>query len=70
MKILMLIAALVLLGVYGLHRYTHRKYPQDNAGRRSGQDRRKTFDARKNRMRRSDIDRRDQSDRRRLLRIK
>ena len=47
-----------------------RKYPQDNLGRRSCQDRRKTFVAKNKNLRRSDRDRRNQNDRRQLLRIK
>ena len=47
-----------------------RKYPQDNLGRRSGPDRRKTVVPKKKNLRRSNRVRRNQNDRRQLLRIK
>ena len=70
MKSLIIVSLIIILGIYFFKKIPKRKYKQDNLGRRSGKQRRKTFDATKNRVRRSDRDRRNQTDRRRSLRIK
>jgi hypothetical protein len=66
--ILLFILSIVGLYLYGT--YVKRDAYHDNCGRRSGRSRRKTFDAKKNYMRRSDKDRRSKSDRRKFLRAK
>jgi len=70
MKPWIIVSILILLGISLYRMPTKRKYKHDNIGRRSGKNRRKKFDARKDRMRRSGKDRRTQKDRRQLLRFK
>ena len=70
MKAFVIIFILFLLGFWLFHLKSKRKNLGDNAGRRSGKDRRKTFKAKKNYMRRSNLERRSQPDRRKLLRTK
>ena len=69
MKTLIIIFILTISGIYLFRKRFKRKKPHDNAGRRSGKERRKTFDATKNHMRRSDRDRRSQKDRRKFQRV-
>lgn len=70
MEFIILSAVLILLlGVYFYPNLASRKKPLYNDGRRSGTDRRKSFIASKNRVRRSDKDRRQFSDRRREPRL-
>jgi hypothetical protein len=66
--ILLFILSIVGLYLYGT--YVKRDAYHDNYGRRSGRSRLKTFDAKKNYMRRSDINRRSLLDRRKFLRAK
>ncbi len=66
--IILLFLFLAALYLYGT--YVNRDAYHDNCGRRSGRSRRKTFDAKKNYMRRSKKDRRSQPDRRKFLRAK
>ena len=66
--LLLLVSSIVGLYLYGT--YFKRDAYHDNCGRRSGRSRRKTFDAKKNYMRRSDKNRRSLLDRRKFLRAK
>jgi len=68
MKILIIAAIIAALGIYIYFSRHIRKYRNDNQGRRSGTDRRKSFIASKNRIQRSNKERRQTSDRRRVLR--
>jgi hypothetical protein len=70
MNILIIFCVLSILSVYLFLAITNQKYSFDNAGRRSGIDRRKSFSAGKNRMRRSGKDRRYTVDRRKQQRMK
>ena len=58
MKFLIIVAVLTILAVYLYLIRKNRKYPFDNNGRRSGENRRKIFVASKNKIRRSDKERR------------
>jgi hypothetical protein len=69
MKFLIISAILALLGVYLYFSLAVRKIFFDNDGRRSGSDRRKSFVASKDRMKRTDKERRQSVDRRRQYRI-
>jgi len=71
MGTLVLVLVFLLLGIFIFMSYTSRKIKiNDNLGRRSGGNRRKSFIASKNRMRRSDKDRRELKDRRNKIRTK
>jgi hypothetical protein len=69
-NIIILLFVLSLVGFYLYGIYFKRNAYHDNCGRRSGRSRRKSFDANKNHMRRSDRDRRSQPDRRKFSRAK
>jgi hypothetical protein len=62
MKFLIIAAVLIILAVYLYLMRKNRKYPFDNNGRRSGKNRRKSFVASKNKIRRSDKERRQAKD--------
>ncbi len=62
MKFLIIAAVLVIVAVYLYLMRKNRKYPFDNNGRRSGKNRRKSFVASKNKIRRSDKERRQAKD--------
>jgi hypothetical protein len=62
MKFLIIAAVLIILAVYLYLMRKNRKYPFDNNGRRSGENRRKSFVASKNKIRRSDKERRQAKD--------
>jgi hypothetical protein len=68
MKILILSLILSALGIYLYFSFHNRKYLNDNQGRRSGTDRRKSFIASKNQIQRSNKERRQTPDRRQELR--
>ena len=68
MKILIIAAIIAVLGIYLYFSRHYRKYLNDNHGRRSGTDRRKSFIASKNRIQRSNKERRQTPDRREELR--
>jgi hypothetical protein len=59
---LIIVSLLIILGIYLFRKMLKRKYPQDNNGRRSGKNRRKSFVASKNKIRRSDKERRQAKD--------
>ena len=69
-NLIILLIVFSTVGFYLYGTYSKRDAYHDNCGRRSGRNRRKTFDAKKNYMRRSDKDRRSLSDRRKFLRAK
>lgn len=69
-NVIIILFILSIIGLYLYGTYFNRDACHDNCGRRSGRIRRKTFDAKKNYMRRSDKDRRGLSDRRKFLRAK
>ena len=69
-NLIILLFVLSLIGLYLSGTYFKHDAYHDNCGRRSRRRRRKTFDAKKNYMRRSDKDRRSLSDRRNFLRSK
>ena len=58
MKILIISSMLTILGIYVYFAWVNRKLRSNNGEKRSGGDRRKMFDATKNKMRRSGKDRR------------
>ena len=70
MKFLIIVAVIIILAVSLYSIRKRRKYPSDNNGRRSRENRRKSFVASKNRIRRSDKERRQMTDRRIKIRIK
>jgi len=69
MKLLIIAAVIIILAMFLYLIRRGRKYPFDNNGRRSGEDRRKSFVAAKNKIRRSDKERRQVKDRRSKIRI-